>query len=74
MERRAGIKFPPKLVEYMEPRRQQSADNVKQGMWHCFDLPFNLVCGDRETATEIYKYLEPLSGDFKEKLQISLSK
>lgn len=29
---------------------QQKAENIADGMWHCFDIPFMLVCGDAETA------------------------
>ena len=74
IEKRAGVKFSDELVEYMTPRRQQNADNVKEGFWHCFDLPFNLVCGDIETATEIHNHLKSFSEDFKEPLQISINK
>ena len=73
MESRVGVKFPKGLVEYMSSRKQNNASNVKPGKWHCFDIPFILICGDRKTADEIYKYLEPLSEDFQERLQISLS-
>lgn len=74
IEKRSGVKFPEELVNYMEPRRQQKAEGVKAGQWHCFDIPFNLLCGDMETATEIHKHLAPFSSDFKEPLQISLTK
>lgn len=73
MQKRAGVTFPKELVDYMKPRKQEEANNVKAGKWHCFDIPFTLVCGDRETATEIFKYLKPLSSDFKEKMKIALS-
>ena len=73
MEKRLGVDFPAELKAYMEPRKQENASNVKQGKWHCFDLPFLLVCGDMETATEIYNHLKRFSSDCKEKLQISLS-
>ena len=72
MEKRAGVKFSQELIEYMEPRKQEEANKVKSGKWHCFDLPFTLVCGDRETATEIYQHLQPLSASFKEKLAIAI--
>lgn len=74
IEKRSGVKFPEELVNYMEPRRQEKAEGVKTGQWHCFDIPFNLLCGDMETATEIHKHLAPFSKDFKELLQISLTK
>lgn len=73
IEKRSGVEFPEDLKEYMGPRRQQSASNIKQGAWHCFDIPFVLVCGDMETATEIHSYLKVLSSKFKEPLQISIS-
>ena len=73
MEKRAGVEFPTELKDYMEPRRQQSASNVKHGKWHCFDIPFVLVCGDMETATEIHNHLKALGSDFKEPLQISIN-
>lgn len=74
MQKRSGVEFPLELIEYMTPRKQEKAENVKEGMWHCFDIPFTLLVGDMETAKEIYKYLSPLSSDFKEKMQISLAK
>lgn len=73
IEERAGVKFPQELIDYMELRKQDKAFIIKPGKWHCFDIPFNLVCGDRTTAEEIYKYLSPMSKDFKEPLQISVS-
>ena len=73
IEKRSGVEFPAGLKTYMEPRRQQSASDVKRGKWHCFDIPFVLVCGDLETATEIHGHLKAFSSDFKEQLQISLS-
>lgn len=72
MEKRSGVEFPEKLKEYMGPRRQQSASNIKQGAWHCFDVPFVLVCGDMETATEIHGYMKAFSSQFKESLEISI--
>ena len=73
MEKRSGIDFPQELRSYMEPRKQESASNIANGKWHCFDIPFVLVCGDMETATEIHNQLKGFSSDFKEPLQISIS-
>lgn len=73
MQEKAGVKFPDALVAYMSDRRQQEAADIEPGKWHCFDIPFTLVCGDMETASEIYKHLSPLSKDFREKMGISLS-
>lgn len=73
MEARSGVAFPAELKEFMADSHQPAASNVQPGKWHCFDLPFFLVCGDMETAQKIYGYLSPLTSDFKEALQIGIS-
>ena len=72
MQRRAGVEFPVELIDFMRDKHQSEAQNVKPGKWHCFDIPFTLVCGDRETAKEIFKHLSPLSSNFKEQMHIAL--
>jgi hypothetical protein len=71
MQSRLGVEFPEKLVAFMEASHQAQANNIAPGKWHCFDMPFTLVCGDMETATTIHNHLKDLSG-FKTTLQISL--
>jgi hypothetical protein len=73
IESRSGVTFPDELLEYMADKHQSSAANIEKGKWHCFDIPFVLMVGDIDTAQEIYKYLSPLSSQFKEPLQIALS-
>ena len=71
---RAGVRFSKELIEFMEPRRQPLAEGVKPGQWHCFDLPFALLCGDLKTATEIHEHLKDQSEEFEETLQISVQR
>jgi hypothetical protein len=73
MGKRAGFEFPEDLKAYMEPRRQQNASNVAEGEWHCFEMPFMLVCGGVETASEIHNYLKEYSAAFEQPLQIVLA-
>lgn len=70
MEARAGVKFPDELIEYMNLRRQEHATNISADEWHCFDIPFYLLCGSQEVASEIFRHLGPLSAEFKTTLQI----
>ena len=72
MEARTGVTFPADLVEEMEKTHQSEASNIKPGHWHCFDIPFMLVCGDRPTAEKIYGHLAPLAGGFAQQMQIGL--
>lgn len=72
IEDRSGVKFPDELVSFMSSRHQSSASEVAVGEWHCFDIPFTLMCGDMATAEEIYRHLEPMASSFAEPLQIAL--
>lgn len=74
MEKRMGIQFPDDVREFMKKSHQSKAENIAKGKWHCFDIPFTLVCGDRETAIKIYNGLKDQQEDIKEPLQISLNK
>ena len=73
IEQRAGVRFPDDLVDFLTARHSPEA-SVPPGRWHCFDLPFAMVCGDMETATEVYRHLEPLSAKFAQPMQISVTK
>ena len=71
MEKRLGIKFPEELILWMTKKYQQEASHILQCQWHCFDLPFTLVCGDIETATKIRNCLEPLSSEMLTQINIA---
>ena len=34
-------------------------------IWHCFDMPFTIVCGSKEFATKIFEKLSPYGKDMK---------
>lgn len=73
IEKRSGVIFPDELKEFLKNNHQSNASNIKPGEWHCFDIPFEIVCGDLETAKLIYSYLQKMSSEFKENLKISVS-
>jgi cell wall assembly regulator SMI1 len=73
IENRLGIEFPDDIRELMLKTHQSKANNIERGKWHCFDIPFNLVCGDIELATKIFESVKDRSSECKEKLQFSLS-
>jgi hypothetical protein len=74
IEKRMGISFPDELISFMEKTHQSKAEDVSKGKWHCFDIPFTLLCGDMETAVKIYDYLKYQNKDIKESLQIAIDK
>ncbi len=73
MEKRSGVTFSDSLKEFMKETHQSTASNVAEGKWHCFDIPFVLVCGGMPLAQKIYDELKDQSDKFKEPLQISLA-
>lgn len=70
IQTRLGVDLPPEFVEYLTPRHQPLANHVAAGEWHCFDIPFMLLCGDRDTAAEVYRHLAPLGPKLKTPMQI----
>lgn len=72
IEARLGINFPKDIVEFMKQNHQVSSNNISIGKWHCFDIPFNLVCGDVETAKKIFNALKDQASQCKESLRISV--
>lgn len=72
MESRSGVVWPADLKDFLVSRHQSQAQDIQPGKWHCFDLPFMLVCGDMPTAQTIYTHLAQLSASFKEPMQIGV--
>ena len=44
IEKRSGVDFGDDLKKFMNKTHQHEASNIKPGMWHCFDIPFLLLC------------------------------
>lgn len=75
IEDRTGIKFSDKDVAELNEMRQEKAENIESGKWHCFDLPFMIVCGDKPTAEKILNMLKVYDwSQSKQALQISWEK
>ena len=72
IEKRLGIEFPEEIREFMKKSHQPTASNIVSGKWHCFDIPFHMVCGDYETAKKIYESVKDRSDECKEPLQFSI--
>lgn len=60
MERRMGITFPGDLKEVLAKYHQSAATDIKPGFWHCFDMPFTMVCGNTDLAELVRDKLTPL--------------
>jgi len=72
IEKRLGIELKEEYVSFMQENHQATASNIQKGKWHCFDIPFNIVCGDVETAKKIYNAVKDQSAKCKESLRFSV--
>lgn len=72
IEKRAGVVFSQDLKELMNATHQPSATNIAEGKWHCFDIPFTLVCGGMPLAQKIYDHLSLQSKEFAAPLRIAI--
>jgi hypothetical protein len=72
MESRLGISLTTEDREKLESIRSNTAKVTNTDKWHCFDIPFVLVCGNYDTAVLVHSILEPYSGDMNQKLKIAL--
>lgn len=75
IEERMGIQLGDSERTELSAMRQEKAEHIKSGKWHCFDLPFMLICGDKPTAEKVVKILSAHDlSHVKECLQVSWEK
>lgn len=67
---RLGIELSTEDFETLDRLREDKA-NAPSGKWHGFDIPFQITCGDEETARVVVGILSPLADQFKTKIQIT---
>ena len=74
MEKRMGIEFPVELKDVLSKYRQHEANYIKEGFWHCFDLPFTMVCGGGDLAQLMVDHLSPMVKSITTPLHVAVSK
>lgn len=66
-----SVKFDQETIEKLESMRQEDISTpLSNNKWHCFDLPFLLLCDSEETAKIIYNLLLPYQDSMKGSLSI----
>jgi hypothetical protein len=58
----------------MKNCRQEIAEDIQPGRWHCFYFPLAIVCGDKETQSWIVKNLQPFSEHMAQQISIYIAK
>lgn len=61
MKERLGVTFTEDEIKWLESTRQNKAEDIAAGKWHCFDLPFRIVTGDEEMGVKVRDMLMPYS-------------
>ena len=69
---RRGFQFPQEALDLLQ-NRQEKVNRVKiaGGAWHCFDIPFMLMCGSEQMARDLAMVLMPHAHEFKTPLGVS---
>lgn len=59
MEKRLKIELSSEDREALERSRQIAVNNtpLEAGKWHCYDIPFMMMCDTMETAGKFYAML-----------------
>ena len=50
IERRLKIELSDVHRQELKDAWQQKAEDIADDKWHCFDIPFMMVCGSKSTA------------------------
>lgn len=70
IENRIGVEFSQEVKDYMEDTRELHAENIPGDKWHCFDIPFIIVCGSENMARTLVEKLTPFADSMKTTLHI----
>ena len=55
IENRLDIKLTNEDKTTLLESRQLKAEDIADGKWHCFDIPFMIVCGNKAFAEKLNK-------------------
>lgn len=57
IERRLSIKFNDEDRKFLSENRQEKINDtpLSCGKWHCFDIPFLLLCDSPETLKKVHE-------------------
>ena len=70
IEERLSIYLSSEERKILIDSREQKAEHIPEGKWHCFDIPFIILCGSMDTAKKIRDILAPYSDKMACKIEI----
>lgn len=72
IEERLNIILTDMERDNLSKMRESNASNIPPGKWHCFDIPFMILCGSTETAIIVRDMLAPYSDKMKCEIKIGI--
>ena len=72
IERRLGIEFSEAERGELKSTRQENASNISSDKWHCFDIPFMIVCGSYAFAERLKEILTPYASKMKGSISVGV--
>ena len=73
IEKRLNIELTDEERLFLSNTRQQEAANIAEDKWHCFDMPFVIVCGSYDFAVKVHEILKSYSSKMKGTIQIAIN-
>ena len=74
IEERLGIELTDEERAFLSSTRQEIANNIAKDKWHCFDIPFVMVCGSQETAMKVCEILRPYESKMTGTIRIVIAR
>jgi uncharacterized protein YlxP (DUF503 family) len=73
IQERLGTVFEPEDIERLKKTYSDDASVAGKDKWHCFEIPFAIVCGSTETAENVVGILKNYAGKFTRRVAIEVS-
>lgn len=73
IQERVGTVFEPEDIERLKKTYSDDATVAGKEKWHCFEIPFAIVCGSTETAENVVGILTKYAGKFTRRVAIEVS-
>ena len=70
LEEKHGFVLSDEDRQVLESMRQSNVQRIKDGQFHIFDIPRNILCGSYETAVKVHEILKQY--DIKGRIDISI--
>lgn len=72
MIERLGVYLTDEEIKTLEEKRQNNAQVIRKGKFHCFEDPFLILAGDYDTAMFIVDILKPHEKNMQKPMTIAI--